>query len=70
MELDCTVCWFKHLSSANVLVIAQIMFSISLLGVGLPYMGVAVPERPGREIPPVLFIGLTTVQDSMSRSYI
>ena len=29
----------KHISNANVLVIAHIMFSISLLGVGSPYMG-------------------------------
>ena len=42
MDLDCVVCWFiwvKHLSNANVLVIAHIMFIISLLGVGSPYMG-------------------------------
>ena len=42
MELGCAVCWFilvKNLSNANVLVIAHIMFSISLLGVGSPYMG-------------------------------
>ena len=29
----------KHLSNANVLVIAHIMFSISLLVIGSPYMG-------------------------------
>ena len=29
----------EHLSIANVLVIAQTVFSISLLGVGAPYMG-------------------------------
>ena len=28
-----------HLSNANILVIAHIMFSISLLGIGSPYMG-------------------------------
>ena len=31
--------WVKHLSKANVLVFAHIMFSISLLGVGSLYMG-------------------------------
>ena len=34
--------WFmeiEHLSIANVLVIAHTVFSISLLGVGSPYMG-------------------------------
>ena len=42
MELDCTVGWFKwvkRLSGAYVLVIVHIMFSISLLDVGSPYMG-------------------------------
>ena len=42
MELGSAVCWFilvKYLSNANVLVIAHIMFNISLLGVGSPYMG-------------------------------
>ena len=42
MELDDVVNWFKrinHLSYANVLVIAYIWFSISLLGCGSPYMG-------------------------------
>ena len=34
--------WFmeiEHLSIANVLVIAHIVFSISLLGIGSPFMG-------------------------------
>ena len=42
VELKINVSWFNsinHLLNANVLVIAHIWFSISLLGFGSPYMG-------------------------------
>ena len=42
MKLGSVVCWFTSvnlLSNANVLVISHNWFSISLLGIGSPYMG-------------------------------